>query len=167
MAIRNIREEGDGLLRKVSRPVTKMTDRINTLIDDMLETMYDAEGVGLAAPQVGVLKRIFVVDVGEGPVIMINPEIVETSGEQEGPEGCLSVPGYQGVVLRPNHIKITGLNRNMEPYTVEADEFFARALCHEFDHLNGVLYIDKVVGELYSTEKDEDGSENGSSGDTE
>ncbi len=157
MAIRNIREEGDELLRKISRPVTEMTERIDTLIDDMLETMYEAEGVGLAAPQVGILRRIFVVDIGEGPIVMINPEIIETSGEQEGPEGCLSVPGFQGTVIRPNYVKMKGLNRKMKPFTIEAEEFLARALCHEFDHLNGILYIDKVEGEVYRvSEADEE-----------
>jgi len=156
MAIRNIREEGDELLRKVSRPVEKMSGRIQTLIDDMLDTMYEAEGVGLAAPQVGILRRLFVVDIGEGPIVMINPEIVETSGEQEGPEGCLSVPGYQGTVIRPNYVKMKGLDRDMKPYTIEAEEFLARALCHEFDHLNGTLYIDKVEGEIYRVADDEE-----------
>ena len=156
MAIRNIREEGDELLRKVSRPVEKMSGRIQTLIDDMLDTMYEAEGVGLAAPQVGILRRLFVVDIGEGPIVMINPEIVETSGEQEGPEGCLSVPGYQGTVIRPNYVKMRGLDRDMNPYTIEAEEFLARALCHEFDHLNGTLYIDKVEGEVYRVADDDE-----------
>lgn len=157
MAIRNIRQEGDDLLRKTSRPIKEMTPRINELIDDMLETMYAAEGVGLAAPQVGILKRLFVVDIGEGPVVLINPEILETDGEQTGPEGCLSVVGYQGEVTRPNYVKMKGFDRNMREITVEGTEFFARALCHEYDHLNGILYIDKVEGELYKvTDSDED-----------
>lgn len=149
MAIRSIREEGDELLRKTSREIKEITPRIEELIEDMIETMYEAEGVGLAAPQVGVLKRLFVVDIGEGPIVMINPEILEVSGEQTGPEGCLSVPGYQGEVTRPNYVKMKGFDENMNEIIVEGEEFLARALCHEYDHLNGILYIDKVEGELY------------------
>jgi len=156
MAIRNIRQEGDSLLRKTSREIKEVTPRIRILIDDMLETMYEAEGVGLAAPQVGVLKRLFVVDIGDGPIIMINPEIIETSGEQKGPEGCLSVVGYQGEVTRPDYVKMRGFNEEMEEVVIEAEGFLARALCHENDHLNGILYIDKVEGELYKVSDLED-----------
>jgi len=157
MAIREIRQIGDSVLEKKCKEVKEMTPRTAILIEDMLDTMYEAEGVGLAAPQVGILRRIFVVDIGEGPIVMINPEIIETSGEQEGPEGCLSVPGFQGTVIRPNYVKMKGLNRKMKPFTIEAEEFLARALCHEFDHLNGILYIDKVEGEVYRvSEADEE-----------
>lgn len=149
MAIRNIRQEGDSLLRKKCREVKEVTPRIRELIDDMIDTMYEAEGVGLAAPQVGILKRLFVVDIGDGPIVMINPEIVETSGEQTGPEGCLSVAGYQGEVTRPDYVKMKGFDEDMKPVVIEAEEFLARALCHEYDHLDGILYIDKVEGELY------------------
>lgn len=159
MAIRNIRQEGDSLLRKTCREVKEITPRIRELIEDMIETMYEAEGVGLAAPQVGVLKRLFVVDIGDGPIVMINPEIIEVSGEQTGPEGCLSVVGYQGEVTRPNYVKMTGFDEEMKPVTIEAEEFLARALCHEYDHLNGILYIDKVEGELYKVEDIEEDEE--------
>ncbi len=156
MAIRNIRQEGDSLLRKTSREIKEVTPRIRELIDDMIETMYDAEGVGLAAPQVGVLKRLFVVDIGEGLIVMINPEILETAGEQTGPEGCLSVAGYQGEVTRPDYVKMKGFDEEMNEVVIEAEGFLARALCHEYDHLNGILYIDKVEGELYKVSDLED-----------
>lgn len=159
MAIRNIRQEGDSILRKNCREVKEVTPRIQELIEDMIETMYEAEGVGLAAPQVGVLKRIFVVDIGEGPIVMINPELLEASGEQTGPEGCLSVAGYQGEVTRPNYVKMKGFDEEMKPVTVEAEEFLARALCHEYDHLSGILYVDKVEGELYKVSDLEDAEE--------
>lgn len=148
MAIRTIRREGEEVLRKKCREVTEMTPRIRELIDDMLDTMYEADGVGLAAPQVGVLRRIVVVDVGDGPVILINPEIIETSGSQTGEEGCLSVPGKCGNVTRPNYVRVRALNRNMESYEMEGEELFARAVCHECDHLDGILYVDKVEGAL-------------------
>ncbi|MCR4806381.1 MAG: peptide deformylase [Lachnospiraceae bacterium] len=148
MALRTIREMGDEVLNKPCKPVKEVTERIKTLIDDMIETMYDAEGVGLAAPQVGVLKRIVVIDVGEGPFVMINPRILETSGEQTGSEGCLSVPGKVGIVTRPNYAKVLAYNENMEPYEIEGTELKARALLHEIDHLDGKLYVEKVEGEL-------------------
>ena len=148
MAIRTIRREGEEVLRKKCREVTEMTPRIKELIDDMLDTMYEADGVGLAAPQVGVLRRIVVVDVGDGPIILINPEILETSGSQTGEEGCLSVPGKCGNVTRPNYVRVRALDRNMEPYEMEGEELFARAVCHECDHLEGILYVDKVEGAL-------------------
>ena len=149
MAIRNIREIGDPILEKECKPVKEMTPRIRGLIEDMLDTMYEANGVGLAAPQVGILKRIVVIDVtGEDPYVLINPEIIETDGEQTGPEGCLSVPGKSGIVTRPNHVKAKALDVNMHPYEIEGEELLARAICHELDHLDGKLYVDKVEGEL-------------------
>ena len=153
MAIRNIREIGDPVLNKSCKTVTEITDRTRQLIDDMFETMYDAEGVGLAAPQVGILKRIVVVDVtGEDPILLINPVIMETSGEQTGNEGCLSVPGKTGVVTRPNYVKGKAYNENMEPFEIEGTELLARAFCHEIEHLDGHLYVEKVEGELMNTE---------------
>ena len=154
MAIRTIREMGDDVLTKVCKEVPKMTLRTRILIEDMLDTMYQAAGVGLAAPQVGILKRI--VDVGEGPIVMINPEILETSGEQTGEEGCLSVPGKAGVVTRPNYVKARALNENMEEYIIEGEELLARAICHELDHLDGHLYVEKVEGELHDTNYEEE-----------
>lgn len=151
MAIRNIRVEGDPVLSKISKEVTEMTRRNEELIEDMLDTMYDAAGVGLAAPQVGILKRIFVVDVsenGDEPFVFINPSIVETSGSQTGEEGCLSVPGKQGTVTRPEHVKVRALNANMEEFELEAEGLFARAILHENDHLDGILYTSKVEGEI-------------------
>ncbi len=159
MAIRNIREIGDPILNKVCKEVTEITPRTKFLIDDMIETMYAADGVGLAAPQVGVLKRIVVIDTtGEDLLILINPEIVETDGEQEGYEGCLSVPGKTGIVKRPNHVKVKALNEKMEPIEVEGEELLARALCHELEHLDGHLYVERVEGELLdnSALKDEE-----------
>ena len=150
MAIRAIRELGDDVLRKQCKPVDKMTLRTKILINDMIDTMYDAMGVGLAAPQVGILKQIVVIDVGEGPIVLINPEIIETSGEQVGDEGCLSVPGKAGQVTRPNYVKAKALNEDMEEFIIEGEELLARALCHEIDHLKGVVYVDLVEGELYT-----------------
>jgi peptide deformylase len=140
---------GDEILEKVCKPVTKMTPRTRALIDDMLDTMYDANGVGLAAPQVGILKRIVVIDIGEGPVVMINPEILETSGSQTGQEGCLSLPGQAGNVTRPNYVKARAWNENMEEYIVEGTELMARAICHECDHLDGHMYVRLVEGDLF------------------
>ena len=148
MALRQIRVYGDDILTKKCREVKEMTPRLKELIDDMLETMYDAEGVGLAAPQVGVLRRIVVIDVGEGPIVLVNPRIIEQDGEQEGMEGCLSVPGKIGQVTRPNHVIVEGLDADMNPVRVEGEELLARALCHELDHLEGVVYTSKVEGEL-------------------
>ena len=156
MAIRTIREMGDDVLTKVCKEVPKMTLRTRILIEDMLDTMYQAAGVGLAAPQVGILKRIVVIDVGEGPIVMINPEILETSGEQTGEEGCLSVPGKAGVVTRPNYVKARALNENMEEYIIEGEELLARAICHELDHMDGHLYVEKVEGELHDTNYEEE-----------
>lgn len=149
MAIRNIRELGDEILNKRCKEVTEMTDRTRYLIEDMLDTMYEAGGVGLAAPQVGILKRIVVIDVtGEDPYILINPKILETGGEQTGSEGCLSVPGKAGIVTRPNYVKVTALDAEMKPYELEGTELLARAICHELDHLDGHLYVEKVEGDL-------------------
>lgn len=148
MALRTIRIMGDDKLEKVCKPVKEMTQRTKELIDDMLDTMYDSEGVGLAAPQVGILKRIVVIDVGEGPIVMINPEILETSGEQTGQEGCLSLPGQAGIVTRPNYVKARALDENMQEYEIEGTELLARAICHECDHLDGIMYVRHVEGEL-------------------
>ena len=133
-----------------------MTPRTQDLIDDMLETMYEANGVGLAAPQVGVLKRIVVIDVGEGPIVMINPVILETSGSQTGSEGCLSLPGKAGQVTRPNYVKAKALDENMEEYIIEGEELLARAICHELDHLEGHMYVEKVEGQLEDVTYDEE-----------
>ncbi len=149
MAIRNIREMGDDVLKKTCKEVREITPRTRELIDDMLDTMYEANGVGLAAPQVGILKRIVVIDVtGEDPYVMINPKILEMSGEQSGHEACLSVPGKTGIVTRPNYVKAVAYNENMESYEIEATELLARAICHELDHLDGHLFVEKVEGEL-------------------
>ena len=133
-----------------------MTFRTKLLITDMLETMYEKNGVGLAAPQVGVLKRIVVIDVGEGPIILINPEIIETSGEQTGEEGCLSVPGKWGIVTRPDHVKVRALNQEMEPFEMEGEGLLARAFCHEIDHLDGKMYVDLVEGGIHNVEEGEE-----------
>lgn len=157
MAIRNIREIGEEVLTKKSKEVTEMTPRIKELIEDMLETMYEANGVGLAAPQVGVLKRVVVIDTtGEDPHILINPRIVESSGEQTGQEGCLSVPGKSGQVTRPSYVKVAALDVNMKEYELEGTELLARAICHELDHLEGLLYVEKVEGPLQDVKNDEE-----------
>lgn len=157
MAIRNIREIGDPVLNKKCKEVREMTERTRELIDDMLETMYEADGVGLAAPQVGILKRICVIDVGEGPIVFVNPKVVETSGEQTGHEGCLSVPGKSGVVTRPNYVKVAALDAEMNPVEMEGTELLARAMMHEIDHLDGHMYTELVEGPLYEVgAEDED-----------
>ena len=156
MALRTIRVQGDSVLTKKSRSVDKMTPRIGELITDMLDTMYDAMGVGLAAPQVGILKRIVVIDVGEGPIVLINPEILETSGEQTGDEGCLSVPGMAGQVTRPNYVKVKALDVNMNEQIYEGEGLLARAFCHEIDHLDGKMYTELVEGELHKVTYDEE-----------
>ena len=156
MALREIREMGDEALTKKCKELKTMTDRTRQLIDDMLDTMYEAEGVGLAAPQIGVLKRIVVIDVspdGDEPIILINPEIIETDGEQTGYEGCLSVPGKTGLVTRPEYVKVKALNENMEEIEVEGSILLARAICHEIDHLDGHLYVEKVEGKLYNADE--------------
>ena len=152
MAIRKIRELGDEVLTKPCKEVTQMTLRTKILINDMLDTMYEAMGVGLAAPQVGILKRIVTIDIGEGPIVLINPEILETSGEQTGEEGCLSVPGKAGLVTRPNYVNVKALNEDMEAIVLEGEELLARAFCHEIDHLDGKMYVDLVEGGLHDVE---------------
>ena len=144
MAILNIVTSEDEVLRKKCRPVEKITPRTLTLLDDMLDTMRAANGVGLAAPQVGILRRIVIVDIGEGLIEMINPEIVATEGEQEGEEGCLSVPDEVGIVKRPNIVTVKATDRNGEPFTIRGEGLLARAFCHEIDHLDGHLYTELV-----------------------
>ena len=154
MAIRNLRFLGDDILVKPCKRIEDVTDRIRVLAEDMIETMRVSKGVGLAAPQVGILKRIMVVEVEEGnPIVFINPVITEAEGEQTGYEGCLSIPGKTGVVTRPNHVKVEAFDENMEKFTLEGEELLARAICHECDHLEGRLYIDLVEGELQDTEE--------------
>lgn len=149
MALRMIRTKGDEVLTKVSKTVEKIDEKILTLLEDMADTMYEEDGVGLAAPQIGVLKRVVVIDVGDGLIEMINPEILEFDGEQVGDEGCLSVPGRYGQVRRPNYVKAKALNRNGEEFIIEGTELLARAICHELDHLEGKLFVDLVEGELF------------------
>lgn len=158
MAIRNIREMGDEVLTKTCKEVTEVTPRIKELIKDMLDTMYEANGVGLAANQIGVLKRIVVIDVtGENPYVLINPKIIETGEEmQTGHEGCLSVPGKTGIVTRPNYVRAKAYDADMKPYELEGTELLARAICHELDHLDGNIYVDKVEGPLMDVNYDED-----------
>ena len=159
MAIRNIRTLGDSVLAKECKPITEMTPKLATLIEDMLDTMYEANGVGLAAPQVGILKQLVVIDVspeGDSPLILINPEIIETDGSQTGEEGCLSVPGKYGVVTRPNYVKVKALDINMEEVIYEGTELLARAFCHEIDHLHGVVYVSKAEGGIHDVKRDEE-----------
>ncbi len=155
MAIRNIRTLGDEILTKKAKEVKEMTPKIQELIGDMFDTMYEADGCGLAAPQVGIRKKVVVIDCGE-PYVLVNPEILEVSGEQTGQEGCLSVPGKAGIVTRPNYAKVKAYNENMEEYIVEGTELLARCLCHEIDHLNGIMYVDKVEGELMDTSSNDE-----------
>jgi peptide deformylase len=145
MALRNVRTYGDDLLRKKSRKIEKIDERILTLIEDMKETMYKEDGVGLAAPQVGILKRMAVIDVGNGPIVIINPEIIEKKGSEVDTEGCLSIPGRQGKVERPHWVKVKLLNEKGEEVFYEGEGLLARAFCHEIDHLDGVLFIDKII----------------------
>lgn len=152
MALRTLRIEGDPILNKVSHPVKEMTPRLEELIQDMLETMYSENGVGLAAVQVGVLRRIVTIDVGEGPIILVNPVIVEKDGVQTGQEGCLSVPNKVGIVTRPNHVIVEALDENMEPQRLEGEGLLARAFCHELDHLDGKMYTSMVEGDLMEVE---------------
>ncbi len=164
MALRTVRVLGDEILTKRCKEVKEITPRIKDLIEDMFETMYDAEGVGLAASQVGVLKRILVIDTGDDPLVLINPRIVEQDGEQTGNEGCLSVPGKVGKVTRPNYVKVLGFDERMQPVEVEGTELKARALVHEIEHLDGHLYVEKVEGRLMDVdevenENDEEGEE--------
>lgn len=154
MATRRIVEIGDEKLRKHAKRVEKFDLRLRILLKDMADTMYKAQGVGLAAPQVGILKRAVVVDVGEGLIELVNPEIVSAEGEQTGPEGCLSVPGRSGIVVRPERVTVRAQSAQGEPVEVTGEGFLARALCHEIDHLDGVLYVDKMVRELFPEEED-------------
>lgn len=160
MALRNIRIQGDPILTKECRKIDKMTPKIKQLIQDMFDTMYDAYGVGLAAPQVGILKQVVVIDTtGEDPHVLINPEIIEASGSQTGDEGCLSLPGMSGTVTRPNHVKVKAYNEDMEEIILEGTELLARAICHETDHLHGKMYTELVEGELRRTNYEEDDEE--------
>ena len=159
MAIRNLRREGDPILRKKSREVKEVTPKIRELIDDMLETMYDKDGVGLAAPQVGILRRIVVIDVGDGPLVMVNPQIIREEGSQTGDEGCLSVPGKAGQVTRPNEVTVRFMDEEGEYYELDGTELLARAICHECEHLDGKLYIDIVEGPLHDVVPEEDEEE--------
>lgn len=156
MAIRNVRQLGDDILRKKCREVTEVTPKIKELIGDMYDTMYETMGVGLAAPQVGILRRIVVIDTDGTPYTMINPRILESRGSQTGGEGCLSVPGKAGTVTRPEYVRAEAWNEDMERYEIEAEGLLARAICHELDHLDGVMYVDLVEGELYEVEKEDE-----------
>ena len=149
MSILPLVEYPNPLLHEKSKPVTCIDDNLRKTLDDMLETMYEANGVGLAAPQVGILKRIVVMDVGEGPIVMINPVIIETDGEQTGDEGCLSIPGKAGQVTRPNHVIARFMDEDMNECEIEGTELLARCICHETDHLDGHLYVEKVEGPLH------------------
>ncbi len=144
MAIRNILKDEDPALRKVCRPVVDFNERLWQLLDDMAETMHQAEGVGLAGPQVGILRRVVVMDVGDGVIEAINPEIVSESGKQEGPEGCLSFPGKWGTVCRPNKVKMKAQDRYGKWYFLTGEELLARCMCHEIDHLDGIVFLDRV-----------------------
>ena len=160
MALRNIRIQGDPILTKECRKIEKMTPKIKELIQDMFDTMYDAYGVGLAAPQVGILKQVVVIDTtGEDPHVLINQEIIEASGSQTGDEGCLSLPGMSGTVTRPNYVKVKAYNEDMEEIILEGTELLARAICHETDHLHGKMYTELVEGELRRTNYEEDDEE--------
>ena len=156
MALRQIRIQGDAVLEKKCREITEMTPRIKELIGDMLDTMYDACGVGLAGPQVGVLKRLCVIDVGEGPIVLINPVILSSDGEQTGDEGCLSLPGKAGQVTRPNHVVVRALDENMQERELEGEGLLARAFCHEIDHMDGHMYTELVEGQLHDVTYDEE-----------
>lgn len=161
MGIRNVRVLGDDILRKKSKEVKEMTPRLQGIIQDMVDTMYQQNGVGLAAPQVGILRRVVVIDVGDenGTIVMINPEILETSGSQTGSEGCLSVPGKHATVTRPNYVKAKALNMDMEEYVIEGTELLARAILHECDHLDGVMYVDKAEGPIVDNDEEEEDEE--------
>ncbi|MBO5372733.1 MAG: peptide deformylase [Lachnospiraceae bacterium] len=156
MALRTIRIQGDEILEKKCREVTEVTPKIATLIEDMLDTMYEACGVGLAAPQVGILKRIVVIDIGDGPIVMINPRIISADGEQTGSEGCLSLPGKAGQVTRPNHVIARAFDEEMNEFEIEGTELLARAICHELDHLDGHMYTELVEGDIYDVNYDEE-----------
>ena len=164
MALRNIRIMGDPVLEKRCKEIKEVTPRIKELVEDMFDTMYEANGVGLAAPQVGILKRVVVIDTtGEDPHVLINPEILETSGEQTGAEGCLSLPGKTGVVTRPNYVKVKAYDTDMNEFELEGEELLARAIVHELDHLDGHMYVEKVEGELMNVASaDDDNEDDGS-----
>ncbi len=153
--LRKIVKLGDENLRKVCKPMPKFDLRLWLLLRDMKETMYKAEGVGLAAPQVGILRRVVVIDVGNGLVELVNPEIIHMEGENGGAEGCLSIPGRQGYVVRPKKVTVRAQDRNGKFFEVSGEDLFARALCHEIDHLDGVLYIDKMEHEITEDEREE------------
>lgn len=160
MAIRKIRYIGDECLNKVCKPVQKMTPATRELIEDMFDTMHEAMGVGLAAPQVGILRRVCVVDVMDGdPIVLINPEIIETSGEQTDDEGCLSVPGKCALVTRPDYVKVSSLDMDMNPVVYEGEGLRARAILHEMDHLDGVLYGERASEPYRDLEEEEDWEE--------
>ena len=159
MAIRNVVKFGDPIPGKKSRPVEKFDDRLFTLLDDMKDTLYQEKGAGLAAVQVGILRRVVVMDCGDGLIEMVNPEIVETEGEQDGPEGCLSVPGRRGMVKRPMVVRARFQDRNGEWHEIEAEDLLARCIMHETDHLDGVLYVDKMYREIFDNEEEEEGGE--------
>ena len=156
MGMRKILTDKEPALHKVCKPVEKFDRRLKILLEDMADTMYDANGVGLAAPQVGILRRAVVIDVGDGLVELVNPVIVESDGQQSGPEGCLSIPGRSGVVTRPNHVKVQAQDADGNAIELEAEEFFARAVCHELDHLDGVLYVDKMDREILEGDEEYD-----------
>ena len=156
MALRQIRVVGDPVLTKTCKEIKEATPKIIELANDMLDTMYEANGVGLAAPQVGILKRMVVIDVGDGPILMINPTIIETSGSQTGDEGCLSLPGKAGTVTRPNYVKARAFDEDMEEFEIEGTELLARAICHELEHLDGHMYMEKVEGEIHDVVYEEE-----------
>ncbi len=152
MAIRNIVKEGDPILTKVCRPVEKFDDKLGILLDDMYETMLDGDGVGLAGPQVGILRRVFVIDIGEGKIEFINPKITHTSGVQESPEGCLSCPGEFGITRRPMYVTVDAQNRWGDQFTLNAEGLLAKAICHENDHLDGILFKEYVIKKIDPSE---------------
>ncbi len=156
MALRQIRIHGDAILGKKCREIREMTPRIKELIGDMLDTMYEAGGVGLAGPQVGVLKRVCVIDIGDGPIVMVNPSLVSSDGEQTGDEGCLSLPGKAGQVTRPNHVIVHAMDENMQEQTLEGTELLARAMCHEIEHLDGHMYTEKLEGPLHDVREEDE-----------
>lgn len=161
MAIRRIVEIGDEKLRKIAKPVEKFDMRLHLLLKDMADTMRKAEGVGLAAPQVGILRRAVVVDVGEGLIELVNPEIIAMEGEESGPEGCLSIPGRSAMVTRPNKVTVRAQDKKGETFEITGEDYLARALCHELDHLDGVLYVDKMDEEIFpEDDEDEDADSN-------
>lgn len=159
MALRTIRLQGDPVLGKRCKEVKELTPKTKMLIEDMLETMYHADGVGLAAPQVGILKRIVTIDIGEGPIVMINPEIIASDGEQTSGEACLSLPGKAGKVTRPNHVIARALNQDMQEFEIEGSELLARAICHEVDHLDGHMYTERVEGDIYDVSNEDEEEE--------